>query len=147
MVLPKIEEYPRVGDFMDERRVALEPDQDIVEAVHYLLSHRITGAPVVDEERRPLGVLGERDCLRILTEGDKGHPPRGKVRDFMRTKFQTVTPDMDVHYAAGLFLNERNWSDRRFLVVEDGKLVGVLTRYDALRAVETVHTRRRELER
>jgi CBS domain-containing protein len=39
---------------------------------------------------------------------------------------------MDIYYAAGLFI-DRDF--RRFLVVEDGKLVGAITRFDILRAV------------
>jgi CBS domain-containing protein len=144
MALPIVETYLTVGEFMDTRPIAVKPEQDIHDALRYLLAHKVTGAPVVDAEGRPLGILGERDCLRLLTEGDEAHLPEGKVRDFLRTDFQAVPPGMNIYYAAGLFLNDRNWGHRRFLVVEDGKLVGVLTRYDVLRAVEAVHERRRE---
>jgi CBS domain-containing protein len=39
---------------------------------------------------------------------------------------------MDIYFAAGLFI-DRDF--RRFLVVEDGRLVGAITRFDILRAV------------
>jgi CBS domain-containing protein len=45
----------------------------------------------------------------------------------------TIPPDMDVYYAAGLFLKG---NFRRFPVVEDGKLVGAITRYDILRVIQ-----------
>ena len=96
MTLPRIEEFPTVADFMDTRRIALKPDDDILDAVSYLLSHQVTGAPVVDDDHRPLGVLGERNCLRLLTEGANGELPEGTVKDFMRIDFQVVRPEMDI---------------------------------------------------
>jgi CBS domain-containing protein len=46
----------------------------------------------------------------------------------------TISPDIDVYYAAGLFLKN---NFRRFPVVEDGKLVGAITRFDILRVIKT----------
>jgi CBS domain-containing protein len=145
MALPILDTTLTVADFMDTRPLALGPDQDILEAVRYLLHHHVTGAPVVDDAGRPIGILGERDCLRLLAEGDGAQFPKGRVGDFLRTDFQVVTPEMNIYYVAGLFLNERNFAHRRFLVVDEGRLVGILTRYDVLRAIEAVHESRRQL--
>jgi CBS domain-containing protein len=51
----------------------------------------------------------------------------------MTTDVITIQPDMDVYYVAGLFLNH---TFRRFPVIEDGKLVGAITRFDILRVME-----------
>ena len=146
MSMPRIESFPKVADFMDTRPIALGPDDDILDAVDHLLRHGVTGAAVIDAERRPLGVIGERDCLKVLTQHEGWVLSHGRVRDYMRSEYQQLSPEMDIFYVAGLFLNERNWSSRRFLVVEDDQLVGVLTRFDVLRAVELVRQRRREME-
>lgn len=50
----------------------------------------------------------------------------------MTTEVETISPDMDLYYAAGLFL-KRNY--RRFPVVEDSVLVGQISRRDILRAI------------
>ena len=57
---------------------------------------------------------------------------RGKVKDFMTSDVQTIPPTMDIYYCAGLFMNV---SFRRFPVVENGRIVGAVTRFDLLRAV------------
>lgn len=146
MSMPRIESFPKVADFMDTRPIALGSDDDILDAVDHLLQHGVTGAAVIDADGRPLGVIGERDCLEVLTKDEGWTLHGGRVAEFMRTEFEAIPPEMDIFYVAGLFLNERNCSNRRFLVVEDDLLVGVLTRFDVLRAVEVVRQRRRELE-
>jgi CBS domain-containing protein len=92
----------------------------------------VTGAPVVDDAGRLVGMLTEKDCMRLLTMGDRAEAPSGSVADYMTTDITTVTPDMDVYFAAGLFLNE---AFRRLPVVEGGRLVGAITRFDLLRVV------------
>jgi CBS domain-containing protein len=78
-------------------------------------------------------MLTEFDCLRLLTHGDAhAEPPAGTVRDYMVADVQTIPPTMDIYYCAGLFMNV---PFRRFPVVENGRIVGAITRFDLLRAV------------
>jgi CBS domain-containing protein len=123
---------PVVRDQMDRHVTTVRPDTDILDAIALLLEKRVTGAPVVDAAGRLVGILTEKDCLRLIAEGVEGNVPRGEVASFMTLNPETIPPDMDVYYAAGLFL-KRNF--RRFLVVEDGKLVGAITRFDILRVI------------
>lgn len=126
---------PTVRDFMDTYVDTLSPEIDIMEAVKFLLQKRVTGAPVVNSKGEVLGILTELDCLKLVTLGDADHvPPKGKVKDFMTSKVQTIPPEMDIYYAAGLFLNV---VFRRFPVVENGRMVGAITRFDILRAVQS----------
>jgi CBS domain-containing protein len=97
------------------------------------LEKRVTGALVADSKGKLVGILTEFDCLRLLTHGDeRAEAPSGKVRDFMTSEVQTIPPTMDIYYCAGLFMNV---SFRRFPVVESGRIVGAITRFDLLRAV------------
>ena len=123
---------PAVRDHMDKRVATLLPETDILDAVRFLLEKRITGAPVVDKSGRLVGILTEKDCLRLVSAGIDGNLPQGSVATFMTANPETIPPDMDVYFAAGLFLKR---SFRRFLVVEDGKLVGAITRFDILRVI------------
>ena len=124
---------PTVREFMDRHVQTISLDLDIMDAVDFLLEKRVTGAIVADSKGKLAGILTEFDCLRLLTHGDaRAEAPRGKVRDFMTAQVQTIPPTMDIYYCAGLFMDV---SFRRFPVVEDGRLVGAITRFDLLRAV------------
>jgi CBS domain-containing protein len=127
-----MEKLPIVRDHMDAEVYALSPDTEILDGVGFLLEHHVTGAPVVDESGHLLGMLTEKDCLRLVATGADAERPRGTVAEFMSTGVATISPDMDVYYAAGLFLHH---AFRRFPVVEGGRLVGAITRFDILRVI------------
>jgi CBS domain-containing protein len=107
----------------------------MLEAVDFLLDNKVTGAAVVDPTGLVVGIVTAKDCLRLLTTGIDGEIPNdGTVADFMTTEVVTIPPDMDVYYVAGIFLAN---TFRRLPVVENGRLVGAITRYDILRVIQT----------
>ncbi len=134
---------PVVRDHMDKVVHTLDPDTEILEAVRFLLRHHVTGAPVVDEQDHLLGFFTEKECMKLVSTGVSGDMPDGSVRDYMSTRIRTISPDMDIYYTAGLFLQE---SLRRFPVVEDGRLIGAITRFDILRVIEPILRSEKEEE-
>jgi CBS domain-containing protein len=129
-----VRHLPLVRDFMDKYVDTLAPETDIRDAVDFLLEKRVTGVLVSNSKKQLLGILTEYDCLKLLTLGDAQHEaPFGKVKDFMTADVQTVPPTMDIYYAAGLFVSAKF---RRLPVVENGRIVGAITRFDILRAVQ-----------
>ena len=126
---------PTVRMYMDSDTHALSVDDDILTAVGRLIDEGVTGAPVLDGQGRVVGELSEYDCLKLLAAGSGGERASGTVRDFMATEFTAVPSTMDVYYVAGMFL--RDPAHRRFMVIDGGRLVGVVTRKDILRAVRT----------
>lgn len=129
--------FPIVRDFMDTVVPTVRPEMPILEAVDFLLEKHVTGAPVVDGEGNVIGMLTEKDCLRLLSSGVDGERPKGIVKDFMTTHTDWVSPEMNVYFVAGLFLGANY---RRFPVVEKGKLVGAITRFDILRSIRQAPT-------
>jgi CBS domain-containing protein len=130
-----IRNLPLVRDFMDKYVDTLSPDTDIRDAVDFLLEKRITGVLVANSKKQLVGILTEYDCLKLLTMGDDAQHdiPIGKVKDYMTPDVQTIPPTMDIYYAAGLFVSSKV---RRFPVVDNGRIVGAVTRFDILRAVK-----------
>lgn len=120
-----------VRDFMVTRLLTLTPEMSIFEAMRRLLEHRFSGAPVVDAGGKLVGMLSEKDCLRVFASGAYYYDAGGTVSDFMTREVTTVDPDDELFKVADLFLSR---SFRRLPVVEDGKLVGQISRRDVLMA-------------
>ena len=126
---------PTVGDFMTTDLWTLSPEVNIYGAVDFLVKHGISGAPVVDAQGRLAGVITEKDCLNLLAKGANHQPPDGTVEDFMTRDVHTIPPRMDIYFAAGLFLAKHY---RRFPVVEGERLVGIISRRDVLKAIQSI---------
>jgi len=124
---------PCVRDYMDTIVQTLKADEEIMHAVNFLLDNRVTGAPIVNDANEVVGILSEKDCLKLLALGSSDmEMPHGTVADFMTTNVVSIPPHMNIYFAAGMFLNDHV---RRFPVVDKGKLVGAITRFDILRAI------------
>jgi CBS domain-containing protein len=135
---------PTTRDFMTSRVVTLPAEMSALEAAEILVQNSISGAPVVDDEDRLLGLLSEYDCLRAVASAGyqmDAHDDAETVAELMVTKCHTVEPGLDLFGLAHEFVRLRV---RRFPVLEDGRLVGQVSRRDALRAALRL---RRELQR
>ena len=73
----------QVKDYMSKNVVTLDPDMEILRAAHTLITHDISGAPVLDEHGRLVGILTERDCMRVAMQADYHGVTGGLVRDHM----------------------------------------------------------------
>lgn len=116
-------------DLMSRSLVTLMPEMDMEQAIHVLLKNKVSGATVVNEDGEVQGVLSEKDCLRIFASGAYNSLPKTYVQDYMSKDVTTITPDADLFRVAELFLKN---SFRRLPVVEDGILVGQVSRRDVL---------------
>jgi predicted transcriptional regulator len=119
-----------VKEYMQRRLVTLESDMPIEVAIQLLLKNRISGAPVVDEDRKLIGVLSEKDCLRIFANGAYNVLPGAIVEQYMSRSVHTIDEDADLFTAADVFL--KNPFRRLPIVDDDGRLVGQISRRDVL---------------
>ena len=121
-----------VKDHMATEVVTLHPDMEILGAVQLLISRDISGAPVLDQHGRLIGILTERDCMRVALHAGYYGEPGGLVRDYMAPDPVIVAPDDSIVDLAERFVNEKY---RRYPVVDGGRLVGVISRRDVMRAM------------
>ena len=128
-------QVPIAEDFMTRDLVCVEPETHLYDAINILSRHSISGAPVVSYEhrrRRLVGILSEKDCLSILSnEAFYVQEPVGTVSEYMSKKIVRIPPNMDLFTVASLFMTH---PFRRLPVVDQGFLVGQVSRIDVLRA-------------
>ncbi len=118
---------------MSTEVIRFTPEMDIHQAINKLLEKRISGAPVVDDRARLVGILTKKDCLKIAFNASYHQERGGRVADFMSHDVRTIAADMNIVEVAELFLSG---AFRRFPVMANDRLVGVISRHDVLRALE-----------
>ncbi len=121
-----------VRDYMSRIVVKLRPDMEILRAVHHLIEGRVSGAPVVDENGSVVGMLTERDCMKVVLNAAYHQEHGGLVREFMATSIEGIEPDLSIVDAARRFYEKKYL---RYPVIENGQLIGVLSRSDVMRAM------------
>jgi CBS domain-containing protein len=113
--------------------VTITPDTELMRAVYLLVEHDVSGMPVVDENGNLVGILTERDCIATAINAGYFDEAGGSVRDFMSSPVETAEPDDSLMDIADR-LSKSTY--RRFPVVEDGRLVGLISRRDVLEALK-----------
>ncbi|MFQ6610338.1 MAG: CBS domain-containing protein [Fidelibacterota bacterium] len=127
-------QVPKIKDYMTTSIVKLSANMDIYESIDLLLKYKISGAPVENESGHLIGVLSERDCLRVMANGSFHDLPGAVVSDYMSKKIFTLQMDNDIFQAADTFLHHKF---RRIPIVDKkNRLVGQISRRDVLRAIQ-----------
>jgi CBS domain-containing protein len=98
-----------------------------------LVKYKYSGAPVVDAEGRVVGMLSEKDCLVAAVLAARQGSAEAFVGDCMSSTVESVEPDTSLLDVAERFAEAEF---KRFPVVADGFLVGQISRFDVLRAVD-----------
>ncbi|MBX3686512.1 MAG: CBS domain-containing protein [Rhodocyclaceae bacterium] len=122
-----------VKDYMTRDPLAFKADTEVLDAVHKLLEHRLSGAPVIDDTGKVVGFLSEKDCLKAALNASYYEERGGPVSQFMSRNIKTITASSPLTDVIELFLTNPY---RCYPVVAEGRLIGQLSRRDALRALE-----------
>lgn len=123
----------QMKDFMSIDPVILSTDTPLYEAVHVMLENKITGATVLDEERRVVGVVSEVDLLKALEQISYYNEGDGKVGDYMTTEVEVIDGNMNIFDVANKLLELKI---RRLPVVDHGKFVGQISCRSILQAMK-----------
>lgn len=141
-----------VRDLMTHPVHSVAPDTTLGDAADRMVSHRISGMPVVDAAGRLAGIVTEADFLRAIgvpsrqptqslwhrledmfsARGSEIHEPSEKVGAIMARDVVTVTPGQSLHDALAVL---KTHQVKRLVVIDDqGRPVGIITRSDLVRA-------------
>jgi len=111
---------------MNPNVVAIRPETTVEETIDFLTHNHIGGSPVVDEKGRLVGMISELALIDVVFDESVKFAP---VSKFMTADVQVVHPDESLTRAAQLFAL---YAFRRLPVVENGKLIGIITRRDLM---------------
>jgi len=123
----------KVRDYMATRLVIFHQSDSAIAAMSVLLDNKISGGPVVDDDGNLVGVLSEVDLMEVVIQNSYYNESTGLVADFMKREVETVDVEMDIYALAVRFHKEHR---RRYPVVQNGRLVGQVSRRDVLRAAQ-----------
>lgn len=147
----------KARDLMTPDVITVTPDTPVLGIARLLAERHISAVPVTDAQRKPIGLVSEGDLLRQVAGFSEDKPgffealfsdpakmaaqyarAHGRTaRDVMTAEVETVNEDAD---AADIARQLDKHQIRRVLVVRDGRLVGVVTRADLLRAIVAQQT-------
>jgi CBS domain-containing protein len=118
-----------VRDVMSIDVVSVAPNDSAWTAAELLARTEFSGLPVVDADLQVQGVVTDLDLIRVLDRGADLHELT--VAQVMHSRPLFVEPDTSLTTAAGLM---EEWQIRRLPVCERGRVIGVISRGDVLRA-------------
>ena len=136
-----------VKDVMTRDVIFINKDTDIHEAARILSENRISGIPVIDEEKHLIGIVTEADILysagmkknhtfkdilkHLLGEPHPKCRNGNNVKDIMTSQVITTTPEKDIKEVAGILDEKR--IKRLPVVDENNKLIGIISRANIVR--------------
>ena len=115
----------QVRDIMQKNVITIEHDKTALDAAQ-LMKEKDISFLVIVKEGKPIGVVTERDFVQKISSKDS-LPSKVSLSEIMSFKFRWVKPSTDIEDAVQKMVNN---NIRRLLVLENEKLVGVITQTD-----------------
>ncbi len=115
----------QVRDIMQKNVIFIQEDKSALDAAK-LISEKDISFLVIVKDDKPIGVITERDFVRKIAAQDK-QASLIPLSQIMSYKFRWVEPSTEIEDAVQKMLNH---NIRRLIVLEDEKLVGVITQTD-----------------
>ncbi len=115
----------QIRDIMQKNVITIEHDKTAHDAA-CLISEKDISFLVIMKDDVPIGVLTESDFVKRLSARDK-KASEVIISEIMSNKFRWVNPETEIEDAIQKMLNN---NIRRLLILDDDKLVGVLTQTD-----------------
>ncbi|MFH1352522.1 MAG: CBS domain-containing protein [bacterium] len=117
----------KAKDIMTENVLTISPEATLADVIELLIAKKISGMPVIDAAEKMIGIISEKDILNFAFSGNIHNT---KVREAMTEKVVSFPPDSDADKIS-LAISENKF--RRVPIIEDGKVVGIVSRRDIIR--------------
>lgn len=121
-----------VSDYMKPVTEYFSPDTSVEEVVKTLVKNKLFGAPVLDQNKKLVGFISEKDCLKQMVNDSYYSQDHHVARDIMRENPLSVSPNSDIISLAEEMIGRR---PKLYPVVENNQVIGIITRADVLKAL------------
>ena len=122
----------KVRDYMTLQAVTFKPEMSLSAALNKVMDSDYLGGPVINDEKQVIGFLSGQDLLDKLIKVSYFCQETHIVGDCMSAEVLSVSPDMSIIDLAQMMQIGR---PKVYPVLDNGKLVGIITRKDVLRAI------------
>jgi len=119
----------KVGDLMTRNFIHISPDTNLKECARTMIKKRV-GSLIIKDGHKLKGILTEKDIIWAIVKKSKKDLEEIKAKDLMKRRVITIKPGNDITDATQKMKKKKI---RRLPVVENGKLIGMLTANDILR--------------
>lgn len=124
-----------VRDIMSRDCYRVSPNASITTLAKGLALHRLPGAPVVDDADHLIGFISEQDVMGRVLDSIYHDDEAPLVKEMMRQEVLSVSPNKSITDLAQEMLGSK---PKVYPVVEQQRLVGIVTRRDILIALLTI---------
>lgn len=124
-----------VKDYVAKSSLHLTTDMQVMHAIQKLVENRVSGAPVLDLHGNLVGMLSQKDCLKVALSSSYHDEVAGSVAEHMSRQVTSLNTDNSILEAIELFVK---FGYQRIPVMEENRMVGVISQHDALRALKTL---------
>ena len=121
-----------IADYMSKHILTLKEETPVMDAIKLFLDHKITSAPVLNEQGKVVGMFSEKDCMKVALEAAYNQSFGGNVKEFMNTDAAPVDAQASIVDLVEKFQSSQR---RSFPVFDGDKLVGIVSRVDVLKAL------------
>ena len=122
----------KIKDYMNIRPVTFNENMSLSAALDKLLTAKQIGGPVINEHKQVVGFISEQDMIHKLLKVGYHCQDSHTVSECMRVDVLTVSGDDTIIVLAETMTGQK---PKIYPVVDDGRLVGVITRRDVLTAI------------
>ncbi len=107
--------------------ITVTDSMTLLEAREVLLKHRVGRLPVLDKNKKPVGIITEKDFVRAIYKFSGKQVGKILVRDFMSKNLITITRQNDIYDCAKLMRSHKISS---ILILDGSALAGIITKTD-----------------
>ncbi len=127
-----------VKEFMKPLKLSFTPETTVEAVVHAMLKSRVSAAPVLNGGKQLVGFITHQDCIKQMLNDTYYCEDHALAESIMYREPLSVSPEDDIVKIAQMIIDNK---PKNYPVVEEGKVIGMISREDILAALDLNRTK------